>query len=117
MFKKISIKLITVVSATAILIIGVYSYYSIKSQGDVLQAEVERHINQLSESVKNSTRYAMLLNQRDHLQEMITRIGKDPNIHNVRILNKEGEIIYSAVKDDIGKISTFHLLSITLVHH
>lgn len=104
MFKKISVKLITVVSATAIFIIGVYSYYNIKSQGDVLQAEVERHINQLSESVKNSTRYVMLLNQREHLQEMITRIGKDPNIHNVRILNKEGEIIYSALKEDIGKM-------------
>ncbi len=104
MFKKISIKLITVVSATAVLIIGVYSYYNIKSQGDVLQAEVERHINQLSESVKNSTRYVMLLNQREHLQEMITRIGKDPNIYNVRILNKEGAIIYSAVKDDIGRM-------------
>jgi two-component system NtrC family sensor kinase len=104
LFRKISLKLIWVVSITAILIIGIYSYVNVKSQSDVLQAEVERHANQLSESVKNSTRYVMLLNQRDHIQEMINRIGKDPAISNVRILNKEGEIIYSAHKDDIGKM-------------
>ncbi len=103
-FRTISYKLILVVSVTVILIIGVYSYFNIKSQSDVLRAEVERHANQLSESVKNSTRYVMLLNQRDHIQEMITRIGKDPAISNVRILNKEGEIIYSAKSEDIGKM-------------
>jgi len=103
-FGKISLKLIGVVSATVILIIGVYSYFNVTSQSNVLLAEVERHVNQLSESVKNSTRYVMLLNQRDHIQEMINRIGKDPAIDNVRILNKEGEIIYSAHPEDIGKM-------------
>ncbi|OGV00757.1 MAG: two-component sensor histidine kinase [Ignavibacteria bacterium RIFOXYA2_FULL_37_17] len=103
-FGKISLKLIGVVSATVVLIIGVYSYFNVTSQSDVLLAEVERHANQLSESVKNSTRYVMLLNQRDHIQEMINRIGKDPAIDNVRILNKEGEIIYSAHPEDIGKM-------------
>lgn len=103
-FRKISLKLIGVVSATVIIIIGIYSYFNIKSQSDVLLAEVGRHANQLSESVKNSTRYVMLLNQRDHIQEIINTIGKDPTIDNVRILNKEGEIIYSAHNDDIGKM-------------
>lgn len=103
-FGKISLKLIGVVSATVVLIIGVYSYVNVTSQRDVLLTEVERHANQLSESVKNSTRYVMLLNQRDHIQEMINRIGKDPAINNVRILNKEGEIIYSAHPEDIGKM-------------
>ena len=104
MFRKISLKLILVVSVTVMLIIGVYSYFNIKAQSDVLIAEVKRHSNQLSESVKNSTRNIMLLNQRELIQEIIDRIGKDPAISNVRILNKEGEIIYSAHKDDIGKM-------------
>ena len=56
LFGKISLKLIWVVSATAITIIGVYSYFNIKSQSDVLLAEVERHANQLSETIKNSTK-------------------------------------------------------------
>ncbi len=104
MFRKIGSKLILVVSVTAIITIGVYSYFNIKSQSEVLQAEVERHANQLSESVKNATRYAMLKNERDYIQQIIDRIGKDPAIDNVRILNKEGEIIYAARAEDIGKM-------------
>jgi two-component system NtrC family sensor kinase len=103
-YKRIALKLIVAVGFTSIIIIGVYSYFNIKSQSDVLLAEVERHANQLSETVKNSTRYSMLFNQREHIQETINTIGKDPSIYDVRILNKEGEIIYSARKDDIGKM-------------
>jgi len=104
MFRKISQKLILIVSATAIIIIGVYSYFNIKSQSDVLLAEVERHANQLSETIKNSTRYGMLLNQREHIHEIINTIGKDRAINDIRILNKEGEIIYSTRIDDVGKM-------------
>lgn len=102
--KRIGLKLIIAVSFTAVVIIGVYSYFNIKSQNDVLLSEVERHANQLSETVKNSMRYSMLFNQREHIQETINTIGIDPTIHNVRILNKEGEIIYSSRQDEIGSM-------------
>lgn len=103
-YKRIGLKLIFAVSFTALVVIGVYSYFNIKSQSDVMLAEVERHANQLSETVKNSTRYSMLLNQREHIQEIINTIGKDPAIYDVRVLNKEGEIIYSTKEDEIGKM-------------
>lgn len=104
MFRKIGIKLIFVVSFTSILIIGIYSYFNIKVQSEVLLDEVERHTNQLSETVKNSVRYDMLLNQRDRIQEIINTIGKDEAINAVRVLNKEGIITYSSHKIDIGKM-------------
>jgi two-component system NtrC family sensor kinase len=103
-YKRIGLKLTIVVSFTAVVIIGVYSYFNIKSQNDVLLSEVERHANQLSETVKNSTRYSMLFNERDQIQETIMTIGKDPTIYDVRILNKEGMIIYSRKKDEIGQM-------------
>lgn len=102
MLKKISVKLIFVVSITSILIIGIYSYFNVKSQSEVLLSEVERHAHQLSETVKNSTRFDMLFNQRDRIQEIITTIGKDKEINAVRILNKEGMITYSSHQNDIG---------------
>ena len=103
-YKRIGLKLTIVVSFTAVIIIGVYSYFNIKSQNDVLLSEVERHANQLSETVKNSTRYSMLFNERDQIQETIMTIGKDPTIYDVRILNKEGMIIYSRKQDEIGQM-------------
>ena len=104
MRKKIGHKLIFAVGMTVIVTISVYSYFNIISQREVLLAEVERHAIQQSETVKNSTRYDMLLNQRDHIHEIINNIGAQPSIRDVRILNKDGEIIYSSQSEDIGKM-------------
>jgi len=104
MFKKIGIKLIWVVGITAVIIIAIFSFYNIRSHSNALLAEVERHANQLSETVKHSTRYDMLLNQRDRVHTIINTIGQQPGIQDVRVLNKVGEIIYSSHEQDIGKM-------------
>ncbi len=104
MSKKIGFKLIFIVGIAAILIIGIFSFYNIRSHSNALLAEVERHANQLSETVKHSTRYDMLLNQRDRIHTTINTIANQPGIHDVRVLNKEGEIIYSSSSRDIGKM-------------
>ncbi len=100
--RKIGFRLILVVGVTAIVTIGVYSFFNIRSQRNNLLAEVERHAMQLSETVKNSTRYDMLLNQRERIHIIINDIGADPAIQEVRVLNKEGEIIYSSREESIG---------------
>lgn len=104
MFKKIGFKLIVAVGFTAIITIGIFSYFNIQSHSSSLLAEVERSANQLSETVKHSTRYDMLLNQRDRILKIINTIGQQPGIRDVRVLNKVGEIIYSSHEDDIGKM-------------
>ena len=96
MFKKLGFRLIFVVAMTSLIIIGVFAYFNVKSQSKNLISEVERHANQLGETVISSTRYDMLLNQRDRIQQVINTIGKQPSIRDVRILNKVGEIIYSS---------------------
>ncbi|HLA68638.1 MAG TPA: ATP-binding protein [Bacteroidota bacterium] len=102
MLKRIGFKLIIAVGITAIITIGVYSYFNIRSLRESLLGEVERHATQLSETVKNSTRYDMLLNRREHIHIIINDIGADPGIDEVRVLNKEGEIIYSSREESIG---------------
>lgn len=102
-WRHIGLKLISVVGITAILIISVFAYFNIRSLGTSLQTEVERHANDLSETVKHSTRYDMLLNQRDRIHQAINAIGRQPAISKIRVLNKTGEVIYSSFEDDIGK--------------
>jgi two-component system, NtrC family, sensor kinase len=102
MFKRIGVKLILAVAATGICIIGVSAYFNIRSLSATLEAEVERHANQLSEAVRNSTRYDMMLNQRDRIGHVIANIGTQADIGRIRVLNKTGEIIYSSKPDDIG---------------
>jgi two-component system NtrC family sensor kinase len=104
MEKKIGIKLVIVVGITAISIISIFAYINIRSQSEVLLREVERHGIQLSETVKNSTRLEMLEYNRDHLQETISHISKDPCLQEINILNKDGQIVYSTMKDKIGTV-------------
>ncbi|MEI6166135.1 MAG: ATP-binding protein [bacterium] len=104
MLLKLGHKLILTVGITTLLIIGVYAVFLIRAQSSVLISEVERHVNQLSETVKNSTRHDMLMNQQDRIREVVATIGKQHSIHNVRILNKAGTIIYSSKSDEVGEM-------------
>lgn len=104
MFNKIRFKLILAVGVTTIIIISIYSYINIVSQSKALLKEVEGHAHQLSETIKSSTHQYMLANHRDNLHESINAVGKHLGICGIRILNKEGEIIYSAKNDEIGQM-------------
>ncbi len=104
MFHKIGYKLIFAVGTTAIIIIGIFAYFNIQAHTNDLFKQAELHVNQLSETVKYSTKYDMLYNQRDHIHETIAMIGEQADINSVRIINKLGEIIYSSNKNDIGKM-------------
>jgi two-component system, NtrC family, sensor kinase len=104
MFQKIGFKLIVAVGITAVLTIGIFSYFNIKAHSEALITEVERHANQLGETVKHSTSYDMLLNQRDRISKIINTIGQQHGIRNVTVMNKVGEIIYSSNPDQIGKM-------------
>jgi len=103
-FKKIGFRLIFVVALTSLIIIGVFAYFNVRSQGNSLISEVERHANQLGETVISSTRFDMMLNQRDRIQQTINSIGTQPQIRDVRIINKIGEIIYSSDSNNINKM-------------
>jgi len=93
-FEKIGTRLILTVSFTVIVIISVFAYFNIKSHSDNLISEVERHANQLSETVKNTMQFDMLLNNREHIARVIKTVAKEEGIKYIRILNKKGEIIY-----------------------
>jgi two-component system NtrC family sensor kinase len=103
-FNKIGTKLMIIISLTVIVILAIFAYFSIQSQSDNLISEVERHVNQLSETVRHSTRFDMLANRREHLHNIINRIGEERSIKNLRVLNKEGEIIYSIFDGEIGNM-------------
>jgi two-component system NtrC family sensor kinase len=104
MIHKIGIKLIIAVGFTVIIIIGLYAYYNIKTQKESLISEVERHTNELSETVKTSTHDEMLHNNRKYIRRIIDIVHQKSEICNLRILNKEGRIIYSSSEEEIGKM-------------
>ena len=104
MLTKISYKLIVAVGSVALIIIGIFAYVILSAHQQQLISELRRSAHQLSETVKNSTRYDMLLNQRESVHRIITTIGKQDGIKKVRIFNKDGAIIFSTDYLDVGQM-------------
>ncbi len=97
-------KLILVVGCILILSIGIYAYVNIASQKKHLTAEVMRGALRISETVRRSTRNDMLKNLRDDLHQMIEVIGEQEGLEKIRVFNKDGQIMFSSDKNDIGEM-------------
>ena len=104
MVTKISLKLIIAVGVITVLIIGVFSYFSISAQTNALMSQAGIHANQLSEAIKNSTLTSMLENRREEVHAIINTVSHDSSITEIRILNKEGVVSFSSRSDSIGKM-------------
>jgi two-component system NtrC family sensor kinase len=103
-FKRLGVKLIIAIGVTSIVIIGIHAFLLIQNQSETLESEMERASIQLSETIRNSVRYGMLSQQRQHTYEICNTISEQPWIRGVRIFNKEGAIIYSTRNADIGEM-------------
>ncbi len=58
---------------------------------------------QMSDVIKRSIEYSMLLNRREDIYNTIKTIGTEPGIDGVRIYNKQGEISFSAQDQELGR--------------
>ncbi len=103
MSNKISYKLIAAVGGVTLVIIGIFSYVILSAHQEQLISELARNADQLSETVKSSTRYDMLTDQPNRVDRIITTIGKQDGIQKVRIFNKDGVIQVSTDPADVGK--------------
>jgi two-component system NtrC family sensor kinase len=104
MRSRVSHKLITGVAGTAIVIIGVFAWVILDSQRLLLLGDLERSANQLSATIKSSTREDMMLNRPEAVHRIISTIGAQEGIEKVRIFNKEGRIILSTDARDTGQM-------------
>jgi len=102
MESRISYKLIAAVAAIATITIGCFSYVILDSYDRRVMSDLDTYAHQLTETVKSSTRYDMMLNRRESVHQIIETIGRQESIEKVRIFNKDGAIIFSTDSADIG---------------
>ena len=95
---KISLSLIIVLSTAMV----VFTLLILKQRQEDMQSVVARHVTQISEMVVASTRYTMLVNKRDIAEKIIEDIGKQKGIERIRVISKDGTIIHSNRKTEVG---------------
>jgi len=88
-------KFIVSVGAILLISISIWAYFNIKYQQERLKKELAAGSERLSETIKLGTHYAMMLNSRDDINQIINNIARQKDIETVRIYNKEGIIKFS----------------------
>jgi len=102
MLKTINAKIILSIGFVTILIFGIFSYIFINHQNRQLIAEVFRGASVFSDTVTRSTRYDMLMDDREGVHQMIENIGEQTGVDVVRVFNKEGKIMFSTNKKEMN---------------
>jgi two-component system NtrC family sensor kinase len=96
---------ITMYLALALMVaVFLFSLLLIRNQREEMLQQAVNHVNQLSEVVIKSTRFAMLQNQPSYIDQIIHDVGAQEDIDRVRILSKDGTIIHSSRDSEIGQV-------------
>ena len=100
---RLSVRLIVSISVILICILAVYTYILITNLDEYLTRNSFKHALNVSDVIKKSTRYSMLLNRREDVHQIINTIGKEEDVRGIRIYNKQGTIIFSTDSSELNK--------------
>lgn len=94
-------KLIMAVSIPLLLWTCTWFYFNIKYQKEKIFQNIVAGADRLGNTILLGTHFAMMLNSRDDITQIIKNISKQPEIENIRIYNKEGHIKFSNTDEEI----------------
>jgi len=109
-------KLIIIVGMTVILSISSWAYFNINNIKTQMMKNVIASTDRLTNSIKLGTHYAMMLNSRDDITQIINNIATQPGIENIRIYNKDGQIKFTNQKQEIDKIVDIKEVACDICH-
>jgi len=101
---KISAQLILAVAAISLVVFGLLSLFLLRELKGAQVEQVGEHGRQLAKTIRSSTRYAMLHNRREDVEQIVSAIGAQADILDVRIFNKEGRVVYSGNPTQVGSM-------------
>jgi histidine kinase len=95
-------KLILSVGLTLLLSISIWAYFNIKYQTQKIMKDVMIATDRLSNTIILGAHYAMMLNSREDINNIINNISKQKEIDTIRIYNKKGQIKFSNRSSEIN---------------
>jgi len=95
---------------------SLFAYFALRFHNEQVMRTVLDNANGVSNLIKNSTRYSMLLNRKEDVYEIISTIAHEPGVEGIRIYNKRGEIMFSTNKSEQGSVVDLHAEACTVCH-
>lgn len=104
-FSRLVPKLIFSVGTIFFLSLSTWGYFNINYLRDEMMDNITAGADRLSNTIRLGTHYAMMLNSRDDIQQIINNVARQHEIQTIRIYNKQGEIKFSNKAGEIDKIT------------
>jgi len=95
------VKLILAVGLTLLCSISTWAYFNIKYQKQKAMKDIVGEAGRLSDTILVGTHYAMMLNSRNDINQIILAISRQKGLEKIRIFNKAGQIKFS---NDAGEV-------------
>ena len=96
-------KILATVCGVAMVFIGLFAWLTIRSERAARVDLIVRGASQFSDTVKRSIHSAMLKNRWQDAFEIMDAIGKQEEVDRVRVFTKEGAILFSTDRSEIGR--------------
>ncbi len=110
------VKLILTVELIFLVSITTWAFYNIRYQHHKRMDEIMVGADRLGNTIKLGTHYAMMLNSRDEINQIINNIGRQKEIENIRIYNKDGQIKYSNHPDEVEAVTNIKAEACYICH-
>ncbi len=115
-FRSLSVRVFAGSFLLLVTLLGLYSYFAIKFHTEQMMEIVLGNASRISDIIKNSTHYSMLLNRKEDVYQTILTIGKEKGVEGIRIYNKRGEIMASSRTEEKLQIVDMHAEACYVCH-
>jgi len=102
-YHSLILRLILLVGLVLFISISTWAYFNIKYQKQNTLENIVMEVDRLGNTIKLGTHYAMMLNSREDINEIIKNIGKQSGIEKIRIFNKLGQIKFSNIPTEVDQ--------------
>ncbi|MCS7229127.1 MAG: ATP-binding protein [Candidatus Kryptonium sp.] len=116
-FKSLAFKLFILIFFLVLGITIVFSTLIIEWQTRQYLEISKEYAVKMSDLIKRSTHYSMLRNHREDIYQIIKMLGQQPGIEVIRIYNKRGEITFSTIPDEVGKVIPVESEACNICHY
>ncbi len=95
-------KFTIITGAILLLTMALFTAINVKALKTVFLEEAIHDVDALSETLIRTTHYQMLEDDRKRVYQMIEEVGTQQGIEHIRLINKDGTIIFSTEQAEIG---------------
>lgn len=110
------LKLVFSVGVTLFICLSTWAWLNIKYQKRTITENLMAASDRLNTTIKLGLHYAMTLNSREDIKNIINNIAKQPEILHIRIYNKQGQIKFSNNPKEIDLITNIEAEACIVCH-